>query len=61
MTEDERHGMEWWNSQTEADRAAWLTAALSARPVDAWLAYKQSWGPKPEGTVADDDTQVPHG
>lgn len=31
--------MALWNSWTELERAYWLGAADSARPVDAWHAY----------------------
>ncbi|BCH04936.1 hypothetical protein MesoLj131b_69350 (plasmid) [Mesorhizobium sp. 131-2-5] len=40
-TPDEAVGMAWWNSLSEPDRAAWLTRAGSARPADAWAAYKR--------------------
>lgn len=40
-TPDETAGMVWWNSLTEADRAAWLAQAGSAVPADAWVAYKR--------------------
>jgi hypothetical protein len=38
---DERAGMEWWNSLPERERALWLGKAQSAKPVDAWAAYKR--------------------
>lgn len=44
-TDDERAGMEWWNKLSEQDRAAWLAAARSARPADAWDAYKRASKP----------------
>ncbi|MDO5693663.1 MAG: hypothetical protein Q4G70_14515 [Pseudomonadota bacterium] len=39
-TEDERRGMEWWNAASELQREFWLRVASSARPADAWAAYK---------------------
>lgn len=36
-TPDETAGTVWWNSLTEANRAAWLARAGSA----AWVAYKR--------------------
>lgn len=39
---DDRQGMEWWNNATHNERRYWLDVAKSARPVDAWTAYKQS-------------------
>ena len=39
-TSDEAAGMAWWNSQTELAREFWLRVAVSARPADAWGAYK---------------------
>ena len=41
-TPDDRAGMAWWNSLTKPERARWLVEAGSARPVDAWRAYKGS-------------------
>jgi hypothetical protein len=40
-TDDERAGMDWWNGMTEQQRGAWLETAKSARPADAWAAYKR--------------------
>lgn len=40
-TDDDRAGMEWWNSLQESTRRLWLEKAESARPVDAWRAYKR--------------------
>lgn len=40
-TDDDRKGMEWWNAQNEHTRRLWLELAQSARPVDAWHAYKR--------------------
>lgn len=40
-TPDETAGIVWWNSLTEANRAAWLARAGSAVPADAWAAYKR--------------------
>lgn len=39
-TDDDIRGMKWWNSQPESERRYWLNVAKSARPVDAWRAYK---------------------
>ena len=39
-TADEVAGMAWWNSQTELVREFWLREANSARPADAWAAYR---------------------
>ena len=39
-TTDEAAGMVWWNSQTELVREFWLRVANSARPADAWAAYR---------------------
>ena len=39
-TADEVAGMAWWNSQTELVREFWLRVANSARPADAWTAYR---------------------
>lgn len=36
---DGEAGMRWWDALTELQRAYWLGAAGSARPVDAWRAY----------------------
>jgi hypothetical protein len=40
-TPDDLRGMTWWNALTKADRKFWLQKADSARPVDAWAAFKQ--------------------
>ncbi len=39
-TADARAGMAWWNSLTPTRRREWLDAARSARPADAWSAFK---------------------
>jgi len=39
-TQSDIDGMAWWNSIPEEDRALWCSLAGSARPVDAWLAYR---------------------
>jgi len=41
-TQDERLGMEWWNALSEVARRDWLRRADSARPADAWAAFKRS-------------------
>ena len=41
-TPDDRAGMAWWNTLTKTERARWLAIAGSARPVDAWRAYKRA-------------------
>ena len=41
---DERHGIAWFNALTDRGRAAWLAAAQSACPADAWRFYKQQYG-----------------
>ncbi len=43
-TDDERAGMAWWNSLSESERARWLAAASSAKPADAWAAFKATQG-----------------
>ena len=40
-TPDDIRGMRWWNALTEIDRLFWLQKADSARPADAWTAFKQ--------------------
>ncbi len=40
-TPDEATGMAWWNHITEEQRAHWLSVAGSARPADAWTAFKE--------------------
>lgn len=44
MTTDEKAGIEWWNSLTEADRRFWILLSLGNRPADAWAYYKRSNG-----------------
>lgn len=39
-SEDEQRGMDWWNALPELQREFWLRVAISARPADAWAAYK---------------------
>lgn len=41
-TDDEQRGMDWWNALNELEREFWLRVAISARPADAWAAYKFS-------------------
>jgi len=41
-TDDERAGMDWWNALSESERAEWLARAGSAKPADAWAAYKRA-------------------
>lgn len=41
-TQDERQGMNWWNNATRSERRYWLDIAKSARPADAWQAFKKS-------------------
>jgi hypothetical protein len=41
-TPDDIRGMHWWNALSEADRLFWLQKADSARPIDAWRAFKQA-------------------
>ena len=41
---DDVTGMHWWNALTEAERAYWLRRADSAKPVDAWEAFKREGG-----------------
>lgn len=40
-TSDGAAGMAWWNALSEKQRAEWLSRANSARPADAWAAYKR--------------------
>ena len=40
-TPQERLGMEWWSGLTEIERARWLEDAGSARPGDAWKAFRR--------------------
>jgi hypothetical protein len=40
-TPQEHLSMEWWNGLTEIERARWLEAAGSARPADAWKAFRR--------------------
>jgi hypothetical protein len=37
---DAERGMRWWNELPEYSRSAWLKHVDSARPADAWAAYK---------------------
>ncbi len=39
---DALEGMAWWNSLTRAERRHWMDRAGSARPADAWRAYKMA-------------------
>lgn len=39
-TADAGAGIAWWNSLTPTRRSKWLDAAHSARPADAWSAFK---------------------
>lgn len=39
-TADEANGIAWFNALDDRGRAEWLRVAGSARPVDAWGAYK---------------------
>lgn len=45
-TEDEKAGMNWWNSLTHEQAVYWLGKAPGVTPssADAWKAYKQSQG-----------------
>jgi hypothetical protein len=52
-TADEAHGMDWWNSLTEAERAQALAAAgwrsggtWTPSAADAWALYKKQRGVK---------------
>ncbi len=45
--EDDQAGIDWWNSCSEADRAFWLRAALTAVPAQAWKHYKGCKGHLP--------------
>jgi hypothetical protein len=45
---DAAAGMAWWNSATEKERAYWLEKAHSARPADAWTAFKAQDDPQPD-------------
>lgn len=40
MCNDDDAGMAWWNRLTEPERRHWLDRAGSARPADAWAAFK---------------------
>jgi acyl-coenzyme A synthetase/AMP-(fatty) acid ligase len=40
MSDDEMAGIDWWNSQSEVERGAWLYLAGSAVPADAWAYFK---------------------
>jgi hypothetical protein len=39
---DDATSMIWWNLLDERERLYWLNRAGSARPVDAWRAFKKS-------------------
>jgi hypothetical protein len=39
-TTDEQMGIAWWNNLDRAQRAYWLGFACSAKPADAWTAFK---------------------
>ena len=41
-TADEQAGIDWWNGQSEADRAVWLRAANTYIPAEAWAYFKAS-------------------
>lgn len=41
---DDLRGIDWWNALDERLRRRWLDYADSARPVDAWRAYKRAQG-----------------
>jgi len=53
LTFDDWLGMAWWNFLTETERARWLARAGSARPVDAWRAYKRA-SPRPSTSPPDE-------
>jgi hypothetical protein len=38
-TPDERDGMAWWNSLTDAERGGWLTKPAIQSAADAWAVY----------------------
>lgn len=42
---DDEAGMRWFNAITPTERKRWLRRAGSARPVDAWRAFKARRGP----------------
>jgi hypothetical protein len=42
--DDIRTGMEWWESLSEAQRSEWFAKVGTARPADAWDAFKRSHG-----------------
>ncbi|WP_018869532.1 hypothetical protein [Thioalkalivibrio sp. ALgr3] len=46
---DDPRGMAWWNGLTRQERREWLERAKSARPVDAWRAFRQ--GPPDPGRI----------
>ncbi len=50
-TEDERDGINWWNSLSEPQRLTWLNAAASAKPADAWAEFKRCAGFQPGGRI----------
>jgi hypothetical protein len=43
---DAEAGIAWFNGLTPAERSYWLMCADSARPADAWAAFK-CWGSRP--------------
>jgi hypothetical protein len=43
-TDDEREGMNWYNSLTNEGRTFWLRAAGTYVPADAWRLYKREKG-----------------
>jgi len=42
LAEDPHVGMIWWNGISESNRAYWLQAAKSAKPADAWQAWREA-------------------
>lgn len=42
QVDDDLAGIAWWNALSEAERAKWLAVANSARPKDAWEAFKRA-------------------
>lgn len=44
LGEDARAGMAWFNGLSPGERSYWLTVAESARPADAWRAFKTREG-----------------
>jgi hypothetical protein len=43
---DAEAGMAWWNALKPAERSYWLMCGVSARPADAWEAFK-TWESHP--------------